>query len=332
MRNLLRYLGVGKSEQDDSGSKVVTAAERVRRADEMAQAHEQKSRAEPVLAHSVKEPPTPRPEHGENTSPESSTASVTTAANSIAQKQEGYVNWYLEVLKKYAVFEGRARRKEYWYFLLFNFPIGIVLAIIDTVTGTFSAELSMGLLGGIYSLAILTPSLAVTVRRLHDTDHSGWSLLLLLIPIIGAIAIIVFLVKDSKPGENQYGSYPKDATLPLHKTVGQQIREADTELKHSGIGIASFITSIVVIILFFSIFIFAAIVAISTPGGVDEESVEVAVFGIVIIALLLVGLVAIGLGIGGLYQKDRKKIFSILGTTFSSVTVVGIILLMIVGE
>lgn len=122
------------------------------------------------------------------------------------------MNWYLEVLKKYAVFSGRARRKEYWFFVLFNIIISIVLAVIDGVTGSFSAEAGMGLLGGIYTLAVLIPGLAVSVRRLHDTERSGWWLLIALVPLIGAIVLLVFMVQDSKPGQNQYGANPKEAT------------------------------------------------------------------------------------------------------------------------
>ena len=126
--------------------------------------------------------------------------------------REKNMNWYLEVLRKYAVFDGRARRKEYWYFALFSTIISIVLAVIDGVAGTFMAEVGIGLLGGIYTLAVLIPSIAVGVRRLHDTDRSGWWLLIALIPIIGAIVLFVFVVRDSTPGENQYGSNPKGAT------------------------------------------------------------------------------------------------------------------------
>jgi len=122
------------------------------------------------------------------------------------------MNWYLDVLKKYAVFNGRARRKEYWYFNLFNILISIVLAVIDGVAGTFSAEAGMGLLSGIYALAVLIPIMAVSVRRFHDTDRSGWWLLIALIPLIGVIVLLVFTVQDGKPGENQYGSDPKGAT------------------------------------------------------------------------------------------------------------------------
>lgn len=122
------------------------------------------------------------------------------------------MNWYLEVLKKYAVFNGRARRKEYWYFVLFNIIISIVLAAIEGSTGSFSPEAGVGLLGGIYTLAVLIPSIAVSVRRLHDTERSGWWLLIALIPLIGAIVLLVFMVQDSKPGQCQYGANPKEAT------------------------------------------------------------------------------------------------------------------------
>ena len=122
------------------------------------------------------------------------------------------MNWYLEVLKKYAVFSGRARRKEYWFFVLFNIIISIVLAVIDGVTGSFRPEAGMGLLGGIYTLAVLIPGIAVSVRRLHDTERSGWWLLIALVPLIGAIVLLVFMVQDSKPGQNQYGANPKEAT------------------------------------------------------------------------------------------------------------------------
>ena len=83
------------------------------------------------------------------------------------------MNWYLEVLKKYAVFSGRATRAEYWYFTLFNILALFVLAIVDGVIGSFNAEAGIGLLGGIYSLAVLIPNIAVSVRRLHDTE-SKW--------------------------------------------------------------------------------------------------------------------------------------------------------------
>ena len=121
------------------------------------------------------------------------------------------MSWYLAVWKKYAVFGGRARRKEYWYFVLFNLLISIVLASIDAVTGSFSPEAGMGLLSGLYALAIFIPSIAVSVRRLHDSGRSGWWLLIAVVPLVGAIVLLVFLVQDSQPGENKYGPSPKMA-------------------------------------------------------------------------------------------------------------------------
>jgi uncharacterized membrane protein YhaH (DUF805 family) len=121
------------------------------------------------------------------------------------------MNWYLEALKKYAVFSGRARRTEYWMFILFNIIITVVLALIDILTGTFSPQAGVGLLGGLYALAVLIPSIAVTVRRLHDTGRSGWWILIGLVPVIGTIVLLIFMVQDSQPGENQYGPNPKAA-------------------------------------------------------------------------------------------------------------------------
>ncbi len=116
------------------------------------------------------------------------------------------MTWYLEVLKKYAVFNGRARRKEYWFFVLFNTIINLVLSGIDSVvTGA-------GVVPGLYTLAVLIPSIAVAVRRLHDIGRTGWWLLIGLIPVIGWIVLLVFMVQDGKPGENQYSLNPKRAS------------------------------------------------------------------------------------------------------------------------
>ena len=112
------------------------------------------------------------------------------------------MNYYLDVLKKYAAFDGRARRKEYWMFVLFNVLITIVLSIVFHVLGAPSLIL-------LYGLAVLLPNIAVGVRRLHDTSRTGLWLFLALIPLIGAILLIVFFATDSQPGSNQYGPNPK---------------------------------------------------------------------------------------------------------------------------
>lgn len=123
------------------------------------------------------------------------------------------MNWYLKVLRKYAVFSGRARRKEYWYFILFNTIIIFVLGLIDSDMGTtVSPNSRMGLLGGVYTLAILIPAIAVTVRRLHDTNRSGAWFLIIIVPIIGHLILLIFTVQNSKPGRNKYGENPKEIT------------------------------------------------------------------------------------------------------------------------
>ena len=118
------------------------------------------------------------------------------------------MDWYVDVIKKYAVFDGRANLKEYWFFVLFNVIITIVLGIIDRVIGTFSAEAQVGLFGTVYGLAIMLPSVAVGVRRLHDTDRSGWWLLLVFIPCIGVVVLILFLAQEGTSGQNRYGARP----------------------------------------------------------------------------------------------------------------------------
>lgn len=120
------------------------------------------------------------------------------------------MNWYLHVLKNYAVFGGRARRSEYWFFALFNIIASVVLTMIDSATGNLNAEAGYGLFSSIYSLAVLVPSIAVSVRRLHDTDRSGWWLLIAFVPLIGFIILLVFMVMDGTPGQNRFGANPKE--------------------------------------------------------------------------------------------------------------------------
>lgn len=119
------------------------------------------------------------------------------------------MNWYLKVLRNYFGFSGRARRKEYWMFVLINILIAIALAVVDNVIGTIDAETGLGLLNGIYSLLVLIPGIAVSVRRLHDRDKSGWWMLLVLIPLIGSIVLIVWFAIDGDTGPNRFGPDPK---------------------------------------------------------------------------------------------------------------------------
>ncbi|WP_225800816.1 DUF805 domain-containing protein [Streptomyces sp. NK15101] len=113
------------------------------------------------------------------------------------------MNWYLDVLKKYAVFSGRARRKEFWMFALFNTIAAIILIIVDMAIGTYP------LIYGIYVLAVFLPSLGVTVRRLHDTGRSGWWILIDLVPLVGFIILIVFLASEGEQHQNAHGPNPK---------------------------------------------------------------------------------------------------------------------------
>lgn len=118
------------------------------------------------------------------------------------------MNWYLKVLKQYVDFNGRARRKEYWMFMLVNIIVSIVIGIVDGIAGLKTGS-GFGILGALYSLAVLLPSLGVSVRRLHDIDKSGWWVLIGFVPIIGFIVLLVFAVMEGTNGDNAYGPDPK---------------------------------------------------------------------------------------------------------------------------
>ncbi len=123
------------------------------------------------------------------------------------------MSWYIQALKKYAVFSGRARRKEYWYFVLFNGIISYGLYLIGLIAGFAGSDAGIGflVLSLIYALAVFLPSLGVTIRRLHDTGRSGWWIFISLIPFIGGIIFFIVTVLDSEVGTNQYGPSPKYA-------------------------------------------------------------------------------------------------------------------------
>ena len=126
-------------------------------------------------------------------------------------REGGALYWYLAALKKYAVFSGRARPKEYWFFNLFFLPIWIVLSFLNNL-GIASVG-AAGALGGVYFFAMLLPSISVSVRRLHDTGRSGWWLLIPLIPLVGHIILLIFMIEDGEVGQNAYGLNPKTATV-----------------------------------------------------------------------------------------------------------------------
>ena len=114
-------------------------------------------------------------------------------------------DWYKKVLTHYADFSGRARRSEYWYFVLCNFLISLVVSAVSYWV------LNNSWLESLYGLAILIPSIAVGVRRLHDIGKSGWFWLVALIPLIGWIWVIILFCQDSQPGANKWGENPKIA-------------------------------------------------------------------------------------------------------------------------
>lgn len=133
-------------------------------------------------------------------------------------------NLMFQPLRKYADFQGRASRSEFWLWFLFLLAVGLVFYIIEALTGgmphmdpvTFRMVMPTGLAMGTYGLqwlwglAMLIPNLAVSVRRLHDTNRSGWWLLIMLIPLIGAVVLLIFYVMDGTPGPNRFGPNPKE--------------------------------------------------------------------------------------------------------------------------
>jgi uncharacterized membrane protein YhaH (DUF805 family) len=127
------------------------------------------------------------------------------------EKNMSFMEAVKSVFSQYAGFSGRARRSEYWYFTLFNFIVTGVFSVLSSVTGSTI----FSVLSGLFSLAVLIPGIAVCIRRLHDIGKSGWYLLFVLIPLVGAIILIVWYCKDSMPGENQYGPNPKEVQNPV---------------------------------------------------------------------------------------------------------------------
>lgn len=133
------------------------------------------------------------------------------------------MEWIILPYKRYADFSGRSRRMEYWMFRLFEFGVFfvgfIVLGLLSGAAGSLGGDTAGGLVGGFGFLALMlfllgsfVPGLAVTVRRLHDTGKSGWMILISLVPLVGPIALLVFLFSDGDRGDNQYGPDPKALT------------------------------------------------------------------------------------------------------------------------
>ena len=120
------------------------------------------------------------------------------------------MKWYIKVLKQYADFKGRARREEYWMFTLFQIIFGVTAMIIDNLLNSTIYPLPYGYIYLLFILITFIPSFALAIRRLHDVGKSGWMSLIVLIPIIGAIWILVLFVTDGQKEINKWGPNPKE--------------------------------------------------------------------------------------------------------------------------
>jgi uncharacterized membrane protein YhaH (DUF805 family) len=124
------------------------------------------------------------------------------------------MSWYLATLKKYATFGGRARRKEYWMFSLFNFIFAFCIGFAEVMMG-MGGESAVGPASLLFAVAVTIPGIAVMVRRLHDTDRSGWWFWVALVPVLGTLALLYFMLQEGTKGGNQYGSDPKNPVGPV---------------------------------------------------------------------------------------------------------------------
>lgn len=121
---------------------------------------------------------------------------------SVAEENYSILQWFQKGLRNYVDFSGRARRKEYWYFVVVQSVLIILAMILDYMM--FNSE--MGIFYGLVGLGLFLPSLAVTIRRLHDTSRSGWWMFIQLIPLIGTILLLIWLASDTKPEMNRWGA------------------------------------------------------------------------------------------------------------------------------
>lgn len=121
------------------------------------------------------------------------------------------MDWMLMPFRRFADFSGRSRRKEYWMFTLLNLIVGFVLGLIGGILGGSSEGGSMmgSAIIGLYMLIVIVPSIAVTVRRFHDQDKSGWFVLLAFIPFVGSLIVLVFMCLEGTRGSNRFGDDPK---------------------------------------------------------------------------------------------------------------------------
>ena len=118
------------------------------------------------------------------------------------------MDWFVDGIKQYAVLRGRARRQAYWWFFLIYLLISTMLAVVDAIVGNYDPSTGVGQLSGLFGLATFLPALGLSVRRLHDTNRSGWWLLLVLLPVLGAITPLVFAASAGTRGDNRFGPDP----------------------------------------------------------------------------------------------------------------------------
>lgn len=118
------------------------------------------------------------------------------------------MKWFIHVIKNYANFEGRARRQEYWMYILFVFLFSIVAGVIDGTLG-LTGEMGTGVFSSLFALFLILPSLSAGARRLHDTGKSGLWLFLYLLPVLGSLILLIFMVLPGDEGPNRYGPDPK---------------------------------------------------------------------------------------------------------------------------
>ncbi|WP_379963369.1 DUF805 domain-containing protein [Epilithonimonas sp. UC225_85] len=132
------------------------------------------------------------------------------------------MKWYLKVMKQYADFNGRARRTEYWMFILFNCIFAITAIVLDNILGLkFNSKVPYGFIYLVYVLITLIPGIAVAVRRLHDVDKSGWFYFIAFIPLIGGIWLLILFCTEGTPGKNEYGINPKENYNEINE-IGQK--------------------------------------------------------------------------------------------------------------
>jgi len=132
------------------------------------------------------------------------------------------MKFFIDGIKNYANFSDRATRQQYWMFYLFYILITIALTLIDMALGLYDPMSAMGLFSTIFTLGLLIPSIAILARRLHDIGRSGWWILLVIIPLIGALVLLIFAVLDSEKGLNKWGEstkYPQPINVTENNTL-----------------------------------------------------------------------------------------------------------------